>query len=77
VAIDEPGDQHSAAVEVGHRFVDRPALRGVVSHKLTAVVRAGVHPRDKAEVEEVEVVVVHREPATLRVSNVFLKIDAD
>jgi aminoglycoside phosphotransferase len=30
-----------------------------------------------ADVEEVEVVVAHRERATLRVGNVFLKIDAD
>ena len=30
-----------------------------------------------ADVEEVEVVVAHRERATLRVGDVFLKIDAD
>jgi hypothetical protein len=30
-----------------------------------------------AAVEEVEVVVAHRERATLRVGDVFLKIDAD
>ncbi len=30
-----------------------------------------------ADVEEVEVVVAHHERATLRVGNVFLKIDAD
>ncbi len=33
--------------------------------------------RDNAGVEEVEVVVAHNERATLRVGDVFLKIDAD
>jgi aminoglycoside phosphotransferase (APT) family kinase protein len=33
--------------------------------------------RDDAEVEEIQVVVAHRERATLRVGEVFLKIDAD
>src|SRR6476660_341657 len=36
-----------------------------------------VLPVIKADVEEVEVVVAHRERATLRVGNVFLKVDAD
>jgi len=34
-------------------------------------------PANLADVEEVEVVVAHRERATLRVGDVFLKIDAD
>lgn len=34
-------------------------------------------PRDSGRVEEVEVVVAHHERATLRVGQVFLKIDAD
>jgi aminoglycoside phosphotransferase len=37
----------------------------------------GSHPRDDGNVEEVEVVVAHNERATLRVGDVFLKIDAD
>src|SRR5689334_18331940 len=36
-----------------------------------------VIPATMADVEEVEVVVAHNERATLRVGNVFLKIDAD
>jgi hypothetical protein len=35
------------------------------------------HSRDNGDVEEVEVVVAHHECATLRVGDVFLKIDAD
>src|ERR1700745_2221066 len=35
------------------------------------------HPRDNCRVDEVEVVVAHHERATLRVGDVFLKIDAD
>jgi aminoglycoside phosphotransferase len=35
------------------------------------------HPAIMADVEEVEVVVTHHERATLRVGDVFLKIDAD
>ena len=37
----------------------------------------GGHPAIMADVEEVEVVVAHHERATLRVGDVFLKIDAD
>jgi hypothetical protein len=37
----------------------------------------GGHPVMMADVEEVEVVVAHSERATLRVGDVFLKIDAD
>jgi hypothetical protein len=37
----------------------------------------GAVPAIKADVEEVEVVVAHQERATLRVGDVFLKIDAD
>ena len=37
----------------------------------------GGHPAMMADVEEVEVVVAHSERATLRVGDVFLKIDAD
>ena len=37
----------------------------------------GTHPAIMADVEEVEVVVAHSERATLRVGDVFLKIDAD
>jgi aminoglycoside phosphotransferase len=37
----------------------------------------GGHPAMMADVEEVEVVVAHNERATLRVGDVFLKIDAD
>src|ERR1035441_8889253 len=37
----------------------------------------GGHPATMADVEEVEVVVAHHERATLRVGDVFLKIDAD
>ena len=37
----------------------------------------GGHPAIMADVEEVEVVVAHNERATLRVGDVFLKIDAD
>src|SRR5436189_5842468 len=35
------------------------------------------HPAMMADVEEVEVVVAHHERATLRVGDVFLKIDSD
>ena len=34
-------------------------------------------PRDNGDVNQVEVVVAHHECATLRVGDVFLKIDAD
>jgi aminoglycoside phosphotransferase (APT) family kinase protein len=37
----------------------------------------GGHGRDDGNVEQVEVVVAHNERATLRVGDVFLKIDAD
>ncbi|MGA8725200.1 MAG: hypothetical protein WB565_09150, partial [Acidimicrobiales bacterium] len=37
----------------------------------------GDHPAIMADVDEVEVVVAHNERATLRVGDVFLKIDAD
>src|SRR5580700_6007128 len=37
----------------------------------------GGHPATMADVEEVKVVVAHNERATLRVGDVFLKIDAD
>ena len=37
----------------------------------------GGHPAMMADVEEVEVVVAHSERATLRVGDVFLKIDSD
>jgi aminoglycoside phosphotransferase (APT) family kinase protein len=37
----------------------------------------GRHLRDDGDVEQVEVVVAHNERATLRVGDVFLKIDAD
>jgi hypothetical protein len=37
----------------------------------------GGHPAIMADVEEVEVIVAHNERATLRVGDVFLKIDAD
>jgi aminoglycoside phosphotransferase (APT) family kinase protein len=40
-------------------------------------VTATVTARDDADMEEVQVVVAHRERATLRVGDVFLKIDAD
>src|SRR6266511_2924129 len=39
--------------------------------------RSVVIPAIMADVEEVEVVVAHHERATLRVGDVFLKIDAD
>jgi aminoglycoside phosphotransferase (APT) family kinase protein len=38
---------------------------------------AGGHPAMMADVEAVEVVVAHEERATLRVGDVFLKVDAD
>jgi aminoglycoside phosphotransferase (APT) family kinase protein len=40
-------------------------------------VTAALIPRDDADMEEVQVVVAHSERATLRVGDVFLKIDAD
>jgi aminoglycoside phosphotransferase (APT) family kinase protein len=40
-------------------------------------VTAGSPARDDADMDEVEVVVAHNERATLRVGDVFLKIDAD
>src|SRR5207253_10602261 len=46
------------------------------SHAANAVTSA-VIPAIMADVEEVEVVVAHNERATLRVGDVFLKIDAD
>src|SRR6266571_1043040 len=46
------------------------------SHAINPVTIGG-HPPIMAGVEEVEVVVAHHERATLRVGDVFLKIDAD
>ena len=46
---------------------------GVAINPATSV----VNPAIMAAVEEVEVVVAHNERATLRVGDVFLKIDAD
>src|ERR1700756_473643 len=46
------------------------------SHAITPATIGG-HPATMADVEEVEVVVAHNERATLRVGDVFLKIDAD
>ena len=50
------------------------ASRAVASNKPGDV---GRHPRDDGHVEEVQVVVAHNERATLRVGDLFLKIDAD
>src|SRR5260221_1184803 len=51
----------------------RSAARSSVITQVTSV----VIPAMMAKVEEVEVVVAHNERATLRVGDVFLKIDAD
>src|SRR4051794_27967311 len=47
------------------------------SSRGTARVTSVVSPAKMADVEEVEVVVAHHERATLRVGDVFLKIDTD
>jgi len=52
------------------------ASSGVRSHGINPW-RRGWSCRDDGGVEEVEVVVAHNERATLRVGDVFLKIDAD
>jgi len=68
-----PGPSAAGAVrEAGQRdavscAVARDKTRGDV----------GGHPAIMAAVEEVEVIVAHHERATLRVGDVFLKIDAD
>ena len=53
-----------------------PTYDGGLSHALTPVTPV-VIPAMMAHVEEVELVVAHSERATLRVGDVFLKIDAD
>ncbi len=57
----------------GSRF---STIDSVLSHANTPG-DVGGHPAMMADVEEVEVVVAHSERATLRVGDVFLKIDAD
>jgi aminoglycoside phosphotransferase len=59
---------------------ERSATRSHASVRLTAHKPVGEvrgHPATMADVEEVEVVVAHHERATIRVGDVFLKIDAD
>jgi hypothetical protein len=69
--LDAPGLQPRSASR-SRRCVPRRALGG--RGRLTA---RGLAPAAYADVEEVEVVVAHSERATLRVGDVFLKIDAD
>ncbi|MEU4679041.1 phosphotransferase [Micromonospora sp. NPDC023737] len=59
--------------------VDRGAGRAAVDPMVTADnrVTSVINSAKLADVEEVEVVVAHRERATLRVGDVFLKVDAD
>jgi aminoglycoside phosphotransferase (APT) family kinase protein len=64
--------EHSAAV------VQASSFRGTGQATATDKSRDGDgHSRDNACVEEVEVVVAHQERVTLRVGDVFLKVDAD
>jgi aminoglycoside phosphotransferase (APT) family kinase protein len=65
-----------AVVDVVHEVAGR---RGMVNGSGRRLIRGGVggHPVIMAGVESVEVVVAHQERATLRVGDVFLKIDAD
>src|ERR1700686_804177 len=55
----------------------RGAGRGQPRSRAINPATIGGHPATMADVEEVEVVVAHHERATLRVGDVFLKIDAD
>src|SRR6202044_1683999 len=63
----EPLPQAAGQWDTVSRAAARDKTRGDV----------GGHPSTMAGVEEVEVVVAHNERATLRVGDVFLKIDAD
>src|SRR6516164_3698513 len=60
----------------GTRPPDRGTRSATQSHAINPVTSV-VIPAMMANVEEVEVVVAHNERATLRVGDVFLKIDAD
>ena len=59
------------------KLVTRPGAVSRAVARDRPVGDVGGHPATMARVEEVEVVVAHRERATLRVGDVFLKIDAD
>jgi aminoglycoside phosphotransferase (APT) family kinase protein len=56
--------------------VGRRRVAGCESHAITRG-DAGGHPATLADMGEVEVVVAHSERATVRVDDVFLKIDSD
>jgi aminoglycoside phosphotransferase len=65
-----------SAVGVVHEAPGSGTRSAAQSHAITPVTSVVV-PAMMADVEEVEVVVAHHERATLRVGDVFLKIDAD
>src|ERR1022692_2020595 len=73
----QPDDLSASAVGGGTRpppgSATGPAAQSHAINPVTSVVT----PAMMASVEEVEVVVAHNERATLRVGDVFLKIDAD
>src|SRR6202034_4711176 len=56
---------------LGHPFLSRRAVAGDIPGDI------GDPPAMISDVDEVEIVVAHSERATLRVGDVFLKIDAD
>ncbi len=74
-----PADQGSArpvAAGLVHEAAGQPDTASRAAARDKPVGDAGGHPPIMADVE-VEVVVAHHERATLRVGDVFLKIDAD
>ena len=65
-----------SAVGVVHEAAGRGSRSAAQSHAINPATSVAI-PAIMADVEEIEVVVAHNERATLRVGNVFLKIDAD
>jgi hypothetical protein len=65
-----------SAVGVVHEAAGQRTQSAAQSHAINSATSVAI-PAILADVEEVEVVVAHHERATLRVGNVFLKVDAD
>src|SRR5215212_11846536 len=80
IQVPRPGGPRQCSIRQRSVSCTRPPGSGTQSaaqsHAINPATSVAI-PAIMADVEEVEVVVAHHERATLRVGNVFLKIDAD
>jgi hypothetical protein len=80
IHVPRPGGSRQCSTRQRSVACSRPPGSGTRSAAQSHAINPGasvVIPAIMADVEEVEVVVAHHERATLRVGDVFLKIDAD